>query len=77
MNGLFVDTISYGEVNAINAFIMLVFGLCGIAFLKRLHVKINKYMIGLSAMYILAMACEAVHYYREGNIVCTGCFTCI
>ena len=37
MNGLFVDTISYGEVNAINAFIMLVFGLCGIAFLKRLH----------------------------------------
>ena len=69
MNGLFVDTISYGEVNAINAFIMLVYGLCGIAFLKRLHVKINKYMIGLSAMYILAMACEAVHYYREGNIV--------
>ena len=71
MNGLLVEALSYIDDYIVSAFIMALFGLCGIAFMRRLHEKISRYMIVLSAMYLVAMVCDALHFLTGDNVVST------
>ena len=71
MNGLLVEALSYIDDYIVSAFIMALFGMCGIAFMRRLHEKISRHMIVLSAMYLVAMVCDALHFMTGDNVVST------
>ena len=62
MDGVVINALDFGEINAVCAFCILLFGFMSIAFMKGFKKRVSRYMILMACLYIIAIVSDIFQF---------------